>query len=322
VTSTWVERRVGSRGRTRVAVMRKVLDNVHLSERVPLGFDEVQLERLAARHDFDRLARLIPDRGDAHRLREIAWFGSAVADIASSGTGAARANLVAHDAAIESGALFNLAVALVDSVVDGHRDERAANLRASLAPEALRSRLVNGAALNTDGAAGAVIAVFDAVLADVRERWHDDLRLLAAAAALLRRMYVSEMQPGASRRDAKMLPLVFIGLVSDPVGRPAVQATVEGIGALAALLDDWQDLGDDICAGRGNVFVHERDVSRTTGAGRALTGVRLVARPRRTCGVVAGEIRAALDATLDAARRTSSDVEAKVHAFLRRLLMP
>jgi hypothetical protein len=311
-SATWVERRVGSRGSSGGVILRRVLAGVRLGEDRPLGLDGEQLDLLAVEHDFAELARLSPERGDAARLREIAWFGSAVADIASSG----------DDAVLRTGGLFNLAVALVDSVVDHRRDDRLASLAVALAPSALRSRLLLGRPLDSNGPGGEIVALMDRVLRDVAERWRHDPSLLAEADALLTRMYVSEMRPGVSRRDAKLLPLTFVGVVSDRARRPVVRETVAGIGLFAALLDDWQDLADDLMAGRANTFLHERDLTPATGPARALTGIRLIARPRRASAGIAVQLRTALLSTVDAAHRAGGEVEAKTHAFLRRLLLP
>ncbi|HEV7653532.1 MAG TPA: hypothetical protein VGP36_02190 [Mycobacteriales bacterium] len=274
------------------------------------------MELLAAGHGFNDLSRLNPDRGDAGRLCEIAWFGSAVADIASSGDGSANLR------ALRTGGLFNVAVALVDSVVDRRRDGRAGGLTVALAPPALRDRLLVERPLDTEGPGGEIVALMDVVLRDVAERWRHDPQMLAEAHELLTRMYISEMRPGVSRRDAKLLPLTFVGVVSDHARRPAVRETVQGISRFAGLLDDWQDLGDDLVAGRANAFLHERDLAPATSAPRALTGARLIARPRKASSGIAGQVRAALLTTVEAARRAGGDVEAKTHAFLRCLLMP
>ncbi|WP_239405179.1 hypothetical protein [Frankia sp. Cj3] len=309
-------KRVGARGSSRLGVLRHVLDGVDLHGECDLGLDESALHTLAYEFHFDALASAIPTRGDRARLVEIAWFGSAVADIASAGADAW------HDGALRDGALFNLGVALVDSVLDDRHDARARALAARLAPEQLRGCLLGQSRLDGPGPIREIGAVFHAALRGIGERWRHDRSVLTQIETLLIRMYRSEMTRAASRADAKRLPVAFIGVVSDHGYRLLVHETVDRLGCFVALLDDWQDLGDDLMTGRANLFVHDRDLGARTAAARLLSCSRLLVRHRRSIDQIGRRLRDALDVTLLAAELAGREVELKTHAFLRHLLLP
>lgn len=314
----WIDRRVGARGAARARILGRLLADVRLTTALgtKLGMEMPELRALADQLELERIAREVPARGDVERLIQIAWYGSAFADIACPGEHPHRA------AALRDGALFNLGIALVDSIVDDRRDARRDVLARALSPFSLRARLAEGTPLDAPAGVQAIVRLFDEMLRSTAERWRGDQLVMARAGAMLSRMYDSEMLPRASRLDAKTLPTPFIALVSDHDRRESVARAAERLGQLVAMLDDWQDLGDDLIHGRANMFVHDRDLARSTARVRVSASARRVLAFRASVDEIAGRLRRALDGTLASADAAGFEVAAKTRVLLRTLLMP
>jgi hypothetical protein len=220
-----------------------------------LGLADSDIEAACARHGVDVLAQRIRGRGPtAAHLHHIAWHGSALADIGCPPEHPSRERLLLD------AALFNLAVALTDSLVDdeAHTGAQAAEV---LRPERLRERLLNPAdqsyAIVGDGELAAFYALWDSLLVSLGERLADDRELLAHLGELLELMHHSEFAAGADRLPAKELPIAFIGALMD--GTHTLDALYRELGALIGLSDDWNDLAADMRRMRANqlVMIHD-----------------------------------------------------------------
>jgi hypothetical protein len=323
----WVAHRVGSDGDARLLIAR------YLRLMVPappagrgvagrpgelLGLGDGPLAQLAAAHGFDELARRFPTRGDAHHLRRVAWYGSALADIAC------RPDTVGRDDVLRTGALFNVAVALADTVVDEH-PKALRRAQTVLHPAALERRLLRPldqqTALTTaDPELRGLAGLFDCALTTLGRRFAHEPATLHALANHLTGMYASEVHRAADRMPAKTLPTVFIATSAAGAGDPSAQRLATRLAYLLALVDDWIDLGQDICRLRANGFVLSHH-----GRGRYLLPYLRRARyrvfgGRRSHTDVGWTIAGACKATLEAAAAVSPETHAKTCALLWRLV--
>jgi hypothetical protein len=221
------------------------------------GLGERALNRLAEEFCFDAIAAAFPERGDTKLLKHIAWYGSVLADIMNT------SNIPSHVQSLESGALFNLAVAVFDSCVDVN-NETARSLAVALSPQNLSARLRNPGrtdlAIRSDSAdADLVCQLFDRVLSTVGQRFVKNQEIMSMLENLLSRMYYSETSPGSCRTDAKALPVCFICMLADGPRALSRERFHVALGNFIALLDDWQDLADDLRNGNANSFVYSYD---------------------------------------------------------------
>lgn len=140
----WIDRRVGSGGKGRSLITSHLLlvlppapnESLTASRQVtPLGLTESQVAQLARAYRFAELAQHFPSRGDVQHLCKVAWYGSAVADIAVARAAPER------ELALRDGALFNVGIALFDTIVDDQPDGLA-GAQEALYPAALRQRLM------------------------------------------------------------------------------------------------------------------------------------------------------------------------------------
>jgi hypothetical protein len=277
------------------------------------GLTATDLDELAAQLDFERLARCFPTRGNRERITQIAAFGSQLADIALPDDTATHTR---HEILVD-GALFNVAVACFDTIVDEHRVLLPA-ARGALAPQYLRDAIVHGRALERTGshAIDLLIGLFDVVL---RSAWRRiaEARLRANVATLLESMYESELGLGKDALAAKTLPTIFIGEVSCADGSPRVRDLFARLAHFLALLDDWQDIAMDLIGGRPNVFLGGRAGLRP--ARLAWSAYRLLGG-RASHRALAREIEASLDHVLGAARHGGHATVSKTVSFLRDLV--
>src|SRR4029079_10025861 len=141
--------------------------------------------------EAEALTAGLPLRGDAERLREIVWWGSALADLRQPASPAER------NRGLGEAGRFYLAVALFDSVLDDFPRALDALVEA-LAPDALRRRLVAPGdadpVLQTDAAAlQPLVHLFDTVLAAAGTRLREQPRRVERLGELLETMLRSEL---------------------------------------------------------------------------------------------------------------------------------
>jgi hypothetical protein len=268
---------------------------------VHLGMKSEQVRALASDHGFSALACRYPSRGGVDRLCELAWLGTVFVDIGMDDTHPER------DVVMREAALFNVAIALFDTVIDdGVRDERAVLLEA-LKPARLLARLENpraeGSLLYASHPhAHPIVGLFDVALASIAARFHlrtertlDRLKLTLVA------MYESETRDRHDRSQAKALPVMFYGLLPDGGARANVAAVFRQLGELVAWLDDWKDLRDDLLRARANLWICRWDargplpIQYAAGALWSLT--RLALMPWRVTSLLGAAIDNLLAAT-------------------------
>jgi hypothetical protein len=246
VQSHWLERKVGARG-PRWAQIRAGLVNTLpiVINGQPLGLDDGALDDLARTHRFDELAAHFPTRGDASALKRIARFGSQILAIACAAAG-----LGAEFPLLVEGALFNIAIALFDTVVD-EQPYRQPGLLYCVNPSRIRSHLLLGVPLppSSDPGVELIVSLFRTLFESIRNRVSPtDLPPLAEC---LTDMYNAEVRQPSAAMAAKYLPTVFLGhLVA--FNNLWAAAIMSQLGAFIALLDDWQDLASDIVERRSN----------------------------------------------------------------------
>jgi hypothetical protein len=202
----------------------------------------------------------------------IARLGSAIADIASPSTTRHR-QLILREAA-----LFNLAVALYDTAFDDAptlRSELADVLSVSRVRDRLEGFSVK-ALRSEHPRLGDLVSLVESVVSSIRWRYRATPRHLSYLGDLIDKMYSSEVTPHADRRDAKILPIVFIGALSDEGAEHSHLRLFVALGKWLSLMDDWQDMGRDMVALRANQFIIPRDGQPGLLLRYATQGLRLV----------------------------------------------
>lgn len=288
-----------------------------------LGLSEAEIAAEDARWGTEALARRISGRGStAAHLHRIAWHGSALADI-----GCPPGSVARTDALLDA-ALFNLAVALTDSVVDD--EPHAAGTAAEvLDPDGLRRRLLAptdpraSIAGEADGLGG-LYRIWDLLLVRLGRRFAEQQVALARLASLLQRMHSSEFDARADRLPAKLLPIEFIGALLPGGSRNFhEQKRVDGLyrelGELIGLSDDWSDLPSDMRHMRANRLVSPRDGAHgRLGYARRCAG--LVLRQRRLVDAVATEFGERLSRVVALAGLLDPEAAGKASAYVGGLL--
>jgi len=292
-----------------------------MSAREAVGFSADQLSDLDRRFNFGTLQAHFPERGSRSLLRRIAWFGSALADVACPTVGESR-----HET-MEMGALFNLAVALFDSVVDGRPRLKRSLFRALEVPKMVaRLRGPNDEATRIRSAEhplAPLCMLFDAVLRSLGQRYAGSNSRLSDIERQLERMHSSETLPGRKRIEAKCLPVTFVCQASDTHAPMSVRKLYIELGRLLALLDDWRDIADDVRAGRANQFICSYDFGGPHMMNYAL-GVMsgLLRGTARGAEAFERELVPLLGTILDLARHLPSLRSQKLQWLLGQLLGP
>lgn len=269
--------------------------------------------------DLETLAWRIPWRGDAERLRTIAWWGSALGDLASDERRPERSPILAEAAA------FNLGVALFDSVVE-HGHARCAQLTTALAPGRLRDRLLSPSTEGTrvachDVSLDLVAGLFDRVLASLGQRLAGRPRHLESLAQQLDDMYRSEIGLTPDPFVAKSGPVIFIGALSEDADPGYARRLFSALGHFCQLWDDSLDIAEDLRSGAPNAFLgvpRRAGVAGTArfwlnGLGRVIAGDRM--HERITLRLAAG-----LRETLNAARECDPGTQRRALALCRTLV--
>lgn len=266
----WLERRLGVVGQTRQRIVSDIASFVADERRSSALVTEAEVDALVQRAP-KHLAVLFPNRGERDCVRRIVSYGAMLGIVAAGAESPLRGDVVFE------AAMFNLGVALFDTVVDDHVAS-IPTLTAALRPDQISHAMRTGERIaRVEHAwANAIIDAFEAMARNVQGHGTaciDDL------GRMLVDMHASEMSPG-NRLQAKLLPTRFIGLLGDASG--ATTRLFESLAEFVALWDDWQDLADDLISGRANLFVGDNALARILcGALRIATGPLSRAQLRR-----------------------------------------
>lgn len=294
------------------------------TERVPefadLGLKIAEIERACAAYRLEQTAQRIGGRGrSAPQLHRIAWHGSALADIGCPAGHPARSGVLID------AALFNLAVALTDSLVD---DEPSIGARVAgeLDPRRLARRLdapadPSAAIRGTDASLAGFYELWDAVLSRLGERIAPDPRARARLAGMLERMHHSEFGLSADRLPAKVLPIEFVGAIIDSAGEDEeLGALYRELGGLVGLSDDWHDLAADMRHMHANQLLRT-DMRGVADRGRYLAVcLRRIVFSRGLPEQVARELGQRIARVLERAAALSPEAQARAASYLKGLL--
>jgi hypothetical protein len=285
-----------------------------------LGLPPGEIEAACALYGIDDLVARMPSRADtAADLHHIAWHGSALADIGCPADHPLRERLLLD------GGLFNLAVALTDSLVD---EDPRAGMRAArvLSPQALERRLrepgdPRAAIAGDEPDLEPLYGLWDALLARVGERFAGDPQALTELADMLRRMHRGEFDEGADRLPAKVLPLEFIGvLLREDESPAAVRELYSELGRLLALSDDWNDLAEDMRRMRANQLVLMRDHTRADRLRYVARCLQRVVLSGALAEEVAEKLSAGVARVLASAGEISPETQARAASYLKGIL--
>jgi hypothetical protein len=262
----WIRRRVGSSGPASLFVQRELLTLIgkelsntpNISRYAShLGLSKDELSHLALESRFDLLASHFPTRGNTEGLKRIAWYGSALADIACGDY-----NEEVRTWTLKDAALFNVAAALFDTVMDDI-PRRAHLLQEALHPSVLSTQLARGNQdnvhlANADLTLRPLIILFDTLLANLNRRYAHNTRMLDDLGRLLKEMYESEVGSTSDRTLAKTLPIIFIGRIADCPNARLDLRLFEHLAQFISLLDDSRDLAQDLVCLSANFFLSRR----------------------------------------------------------------
>lgn len=316
-----MRRRLGGAGSARLHVRDRVAQPLAVltdTTDCRIGFDDDELSRFSDAYRLDAIASVFDARGDIARLKQIAWWGSALADLALIDDSAVR------DRVLAEGAVFNLAVALFDSVVD-EGSPLAARLAHTLEPRRMSARLSDPESERSrlscgDPALQLVVDLFDAVLASAGQRLRARTDRLANLSAQLERMYLSELRIAPDLFVAKTGPVVFIGtLAADDEAN--VDWLYDTLARFCHEWDDWQDMAEDMPRFSPNVFLGKprRRLSAAAVAYATRSIWRLIGGPLLHVGV-AEHLASSLQDVVDAARGCDRWTYCKTLVLCRELV--
>ncbi|RYY57402.1 MAG: hypothetical protein EOO09_02800 [Chitinophagaceae bacterium] len=256
----WLTRRLGCSGRGRLRLLESLRGQLapagnHESLQTGLGHSE--LCRFAQQYRLHEIATAIPHRGDVEDLMVIAWFGSAIADLGCYDSGEKR------DRILQEGALFNLAVALFDTVMDempAHRDQ----LKLSVNIPLIRGRLWNPLNPDTrltsrDPAITHIAALFDALFVSLGSRVEGNSRgrELSEIISLFSAMYNGGSNGERDPFRTKVLPVLFLGRLNYSFRNYVLMEDFYcQLGKFIQLYDDWLDMARDALQGKPNYFLN------------------------------------------------------------------
>lgn len=259
-------------------ILSDIANMVGDQPRSPTLVREAEIDALVQRAP-KRLDVLFSNRGEADRVRRIVSYGAMLGVVAAGAESPLRGDVIFE------AAMFNLGVALFDTVVDDHA-ACIPTLTAAVRPGQIGHALRTGERIARveHPWANAIIEAFETMALNVQRR---GAACVDELGQLIVEMHAIEMSKG-NRLHAKLLPTRFIGLLGGASG--ATARLFESLAEFVALWDDWQDLADDIIAGRANLFVGDTALVRIVRAvlriatgplSRAELRRRLVSNARR-----------------------------------------
>jgi hypothetical protein len=282
------------------------------------GFSGPELSEFSAAHQLPLIARRLPWRGDADRLRTVAWWGSALADLALAAQQSDRGRILA-----EAGA-FNVAVALFDSAVDGAGGQ-ARPLVEALEPRRMTARLAHPGDSRhriqcRDPSLGLVAGLFDQVLSSAGRRFRSRPAQLDRCARLLEEMYQSELWQSPEPFFAKAGPVIFIGALASDLDQGSWRRLYGALARLCRLWDDWQDMEEDLRGLAPNSFLGVPRLAPIGSVAYGLRGLTRVAAGELFHPGIAATLATGFRETVEAARDCDPDTCRKTLRFCRELM--
>jgi hypothetical protein len=322
----WFEQLVGSKGSSRAFILTRLqkpllIQTTETDEARPLGLLTTELVQISDQHYFKQLTSDFSSRGDEERIKEIAWFGSVIGDIFCP------VQFGNKDAILKEAAIFNVAIAFFDTVVDDLGEDQLKMLANAVTPYHMFQRIKNPRGMDyalqsEDQSLDRILKLFDFVLVGIGNRFNNDRIRRDHLFELLAVMYKSEITSVGNKIKAKRLPIVFMGLLSGQTLNPKADLLLNELGRLLSLLDDWQDLGMDILNGKANGFVYHRE-----GRGFFILPYRLFAL-FRIAGFylsylsIAWVLSRSLAKVMTLAEQAGPEFNVKTNRLLRSLLIP
>ena len=257
------------------------------------------------------LARRYPHRGDEEHLEQVGRWGAALCSIGVESS-LDRVELLA------AAASFNVAVSLIDSLVDDDESDESP-IAEALRPDRLRIILADGAAESghpSDEHDEVLVDVFESLLNRIGSNWRHEPKHIEFLGDLLQEMYDSEFGRSRDEFSAKQLPVVFLGAIG--TSDEAYVDLFHALGRFIAAWDDWLDQYDDLTERQANVyFGSPRGLAIMTFYGRAAW--RLV-RGAQSITKVTAVLNDRLDSLITAVRLLPQPGQAAASGFLGTLV--
>ncbi len=252
----WLRRRLGCAGRPCLRIrerIRECLPEIRQEEDRPLGFSSSELADFSETHQLAEIAKRFAWRGNIKNLERIAWWGSALGDVASVRRPIDRSRVLWEAAS------FNLGVSLFDSILENESDKFPPLARA-LDGVRLRARLVRPSITHRpltcdDNSLDLIVRLFDTALAGAGRRFNCWPAQIEYLSELLEVMYRSELGLSEDRFAAKTMPVVFIGALGNDYEDEQAHWFFGAFGRFIQLWDDWLDLSEDLRSLAPNAFL-------------------------------------------------------------------
>lgn len=252
----WLRRRLGCAGRSCLRIrehIRECLPEIRQEENGPLGFSSPELANFSESQQLAEIAKRFSWRGNVKRLEKIAWWGSALGDVASVRWPTDRSQILWEAAS------FNLGVSLFDSILEKETGKLALLARAldgvQLKVRLERPDITHKPLTCTDSSLKLIVRLFDSALSGAGRRfrcWPAQIKYLSE---LLETMYRSELGLSQDPFAAKIMPTVFIGALGNHNQEEQAHRFFECLGRFIQLWDDWLDLSEDSCRLAPNAFL-------------------------------------------------------------------
>lgn len=252
----WLRKRLGCAGQPCLRIrehIRECLPETRQAEDGPLGFSGPELADFTETHQLAEIATRFSWRGNLKRLETIAWWGSALGDVASV------RHPIDRSQVLWEAASFNLGVCLFDSILENESGKFQPLARA-LDGVHLKARLERPSILDRpltceDHSFDLVVRLFDNALVGAGRRfscWPAQINYLSK---LLEVMYRSEMGLAEDRFAAKTMPVAFIGALGNHYKEEQAHWFFTAFGRFIQLWDDWLDLTEDLGSLAPNAFL-------------------------------------------------------------------
>lgn len=241
----------GCRGKEKHKLKQLMMQMISMSDKNelhPYGLSDDEIQFLAKQFEFTTLAKYCPQRGNENQLKQIAWFGSAIADISIENKNQERKKILTE------AALFNLGICLFDSIIDDAPNKRKI-LLSIINLKTIKQKLLSPQFFffeqSQDNHITLIANIFDTVFGSIGQRQCkiDEFYVMIA------RMYESEIETSEEIFSAKYLPVVFIGRLGQKEVNYYYHSYFSRLAEFLFIYDDWLDLADDALHLKTNYFL-------------------------------------------------------------------
>lgn len=241
--------------RKKISLIRDLLVSQNFILNRNLGLNEIEVNLLIQRLKLESYASFFPNRGGIKGFSTIIWWGSVITDIINTNEKDRKNNT------LEVAGLFNLGIALFDTIIDDFSKTKRNQLSDLIESEISHKP---GIAKHKeyyeiiDHEISLIRNILSFLQEYINENFGKSNNRHLFLNRLIRLMFINETSNLSDKRMAKQFPIIFIGALNNYYyDNTRIRLLYRYLGELVNYWDDWKDIRYDAFHNNSNYFLNQ-----------------------------------------------------------------